>query len=202
MNCGQMNFSVVAGFLLLSVPAFFTPGPNNLMLMTSSAKFGFRLTVPHAMGIVLGFPFMVFAVGLGLAEVFTAFPVIKTVMKYAAALYFLWMAWHLLGLKIGEGKASARPMRTYEAGLFQWVNPKAWAMATSIVAAYVVPGDMRMTSLLLVTFGCMALSPFSSLLWMVFGGQLQAFLVRTHSERFLGLILALLMCVAVILFLI
>lgn len=197
-----MDFSIVAGFLLLSVPAFFTPGPNNLMLMTSSAKFGIGRTVPHALGIILGFPFMVFAVGLGLGELFTAFPVIKTVMKYAAAAYFLWMAWHLLGLKIGEAEASARPLRTYEAALFQWVNPKAWAMATSVVAAFVVPGEARLFSLLAVTLGCLILSPFSCIVWMVFGQQLQSFLERTKSERFLGAILAGLMCVAVILFLI
>lgn len=185
----------------MAVPAYFTPGPNNLMLMTSSAKFGFGATIPHALGIVVGFPFMVFAVGLGLGEVFTAYPQIKTIMKYAAALYFLWMAWHLLGLKIGEGTTSARPLKLQEAALFQWVNPKAWAMATSLVAAYVVAGNGRMTSLLLVTAGCLFLAPFSSLLWMIFGGQVQKFLQRTHTERFLGLVLAVLMVIAVILFL-
>lgn len=197
-----MDISIVVGFLLLAVPAYFTPGPNNLMLMSSSAKFGLRATLPHALGIVVGFPFMVFAVGLGLGELFTAYPQIKVVMKYAAALYFLWMAWHLLGLKIGDGEATARPMRAPEAALFQWVNPKAWAMATSFVAAFVVVGDNRMASLLLVTVGCLALAPFSSILWMIFGGQMQNFLQRTHSERFLGTILAVLMVVAVILFLI
>ncbi len=197
-----MDLSVVAGFLLLAVPAYFTPGPNNLMLMTSSAKFGLGATVPHAIGIVIGFPFMVFAVGLGLGEIFTAYPQIKLVMKYAAALYFLWMAWHLLGLKIGEGEAGARPMKMQEAALFQWINPKAWAMATSLVAAYVVVGEGRMLSLMLVTLGCFALAPLSSILWMIFGEQMQAFLQRTHSERFLGAILAVLMVVAVILFLI
>lgn len=196
-----MDFSIVLGFLLLAVPAYFTPGPNNLMLMTSSAKFGLGATLPHALGIVLGFPFMVFAVGLGLGELFTAYPQIKLVMKYGAALYFLWMAWHLLGLKIGEGDAKSRPLRVQEAALFQWINPKAWAMATSLVAAYVVVGEMRMTSLLLVTAGCLALAPFSSILWMIFGKQMQNFLQRTHSERFLGAILAVLMVIAVILFL-
>lgn len=197
-----MDFSIAVGFLLLTVPAFFTPGPNNLMLMTSAAKFGLGRTVPHAIGIIFGFPFMVFAVGLGLGEVFTAFPVIKTVMKYAAAAYFLWMAWHLLGLKIGEAEASARPLKAHESALFQWVNPKAWAMATSFVAAFIMPGEARLFSLLAVTLGCLALAPFSSIVWMVFGQQVQAFLKRTNSERFLGAILAVLMCIAVILFLI
>lgn len=196
-----MDSVLVAGFLLLTVPAYFTPGPNNLMLMTSSAKFGIGRTVPHAFGIVLGFPFMVFAVGLGLGELFTLFPALKTVLKFVAAAYFLWMAWHLLGLKIGETGGTERPMTTLEAALFQWVNPKAWAMATSFVAAFVVPGETGMVSLMWVTLGCFAIAPLSSIVWMVFGKQLQNFLKRTGTERFLGLILALLMIAAVVLFL-
>lgn len=196
-----MDLTLIAGFLLLTVPAFFTPGPNNLMLMTSSAKFGPRRTLPHALGIVLGFPFMVLTIGLGLGEVFTHYPVLKVIMKYAAAAYFLWMAWHLLGLKIGEVGGAERPLRTIEAALFQWINPKAWAMATSFVAAFVVAGEGRTASILFVSGGCLALAPFSSLVWMVFGQQLHGFLVRTGTERFLGAILAGLMVVAVVLFL-
>lgn len=196
-----MNTALVLGFLLLSVPAYFTPGPNNLMLMTSAAKFGATRTLPHAMGIVLGFPFMVFAVGLGLGEVFTFFPVLKTILKYLAAAYFLWMAWHLLGLKIGTVGSSERPMTLIEAALFQWVNPKAWVMATSFVAAFVVPGEGRMLSIILLTAGCLALAPLSSVAWMVFGQQLKIFLRRTGTERFLGIILAVLMIGAVVLFL-
>lgn len=196
-----MDYTLLAGFLLLTVPAFFTPGPNNLMLMTSSAKFGPRRTLPHALGIVLGFPFMVLAIGLGLGEVFVHYPQLKVILKYAAAVYFLWMAWHLLGLKIGEVKGSERPLRAIEAALFQWVNPKAWAMGTSVVAAFVSAGEGRMVSIAFVTIGCMTLAPFSSLVWMVFGQQLHGFLVRTGTERFLGAILATLMVVAVVLFL-
>lgn len=196
-----MDMTLVVGFLLLTVPAFFTPGPNNLMLMTSSAKFGPMRTLPHALGIVLGFPFMVLAVGLGLGEIFAIFPVLKTIMKYAAAAYFLWMAWHLLGLKIGEVGGAERPLGTIEAALFQWINPKAWAMSTSFIAAFVSVGEGRTASILWVTAGCLALAPFSSLVWMVFGQQLHGFLVRTGTERYLGAILAGLMVVAVVLFL-
>jgi len=200
-----MDFSVIASFLLLAVPAFFTPGPNNLMLMTSSAKFGIGPTVPHATGILLGFPLMVFAVGLGLGEIFTAYPLIQRLLKYAAAAYFVWMAYNLLGFKIADpataGTGRARPLRAIEAALFQWVNPKAWAMAMSVSAAFVLSGEWRLTSLFLLTLGCLLLVPFSSILWMVFGRQLQGFLVRTGSERYLGMILAGLMCIAVVLFL-
>ncbi len=197
-----MDTAIIIAFLLLSIPAFATPGPNNLMLMASGAKFGLRLTVPHALGINFGFPLMVFILGLGLGEVFGAYPIIKSVMKYLAALYFLWMAWNLLGLRIGQMSSAARPMRFLEAVLFQWVNPKAWAMAVSFIAAFVITGEGRLLSLVLITLGCMIIGPFSSLFWIVSGQQLQLLLARSGGEKFLGAILAVLMLVAVVLFLI
>lgn len=197
-----MNMTLIIGFLLLAVPAFFTPGPNNLMLMTSSAKFGLKRTIPHAIGISIGFPFMVFAIGLGLGEIFTLYPIIKTILKYVAALYFLWMAYNLLGIRIGDVGGAERPMKFYEAALFQWVNPKAWAMGVSFVAAFVISGEGQFISLIWLTLGCQLISPFSTIFWMIFGVQLVKVLKHTGTERYLGLILALLMLTAIILFLV
>jgi len=197
-----MNFTIVVAFLLLTVPAFVTPGPNNLMLMASSAKFGALRTLPHMAGVNIGYPVMLFLIGLGLGEIFTSFPVLQSMLKYAAAAYFLWMAWHLLGLKVGEDSGAARPMRFFEAALFQWVNPKAWVISISFISAFMVPGENRMISLLLITLGCVLVGPVASITWIFFGKQLQMFLRRTGTEKFLGAILALLMLSAVVLFLI
>ncbi len=197
-----MNFTIVVAFLLLTVPAFVTPGPNNLMLMASSAKFGALRTLPHMAGVNIGYPVMLFLIGLGLGEVFTSFPALQTILKYAAAAYFLWMAWHLLGLKMGEDGGAARPMRFFEAALFQWVNPKAWVISISFISAFMVPGENRMISLLLITLGCVLVGPVASITWIFFGKQLQVFLRRTGTEKFLGAILAVLMLSAVVLFLI
>jgi len=196
-----MDAALVTAFFAAAIPAFFTPGPNNLMLMTSSARFGLARTLPHALGVSLGFPLMVLVVGLGLGEVFEALPMLKDILKWVAAAYFLWMAWTLLGLKLHEQGGRERPMRAYEAALFQWVNPKAWAMAVSLVALVVDTGPGRFWTIGWVTLGCLAIAPFSTALWMVFGHQLEAVLKRTGTERFLGLILALLMVLAVLLFL-
>lgn len=197
-----MNIAVVAAFLGVAIPSFFTPGPNNLMLMTSAAKFGVRRTVPHMLGIAIGFPLMVFIVGLGLGEIFTQYLWLQTALKYAAAAYFLWMAWHLLGFRIGTVGGSEKPLNALQAAGFQWINPKAWAMAVSLGAVFVRPEAGRIPSLALLTLGCLALSPFSSLLWMVFGRQLEAILRKTGTERFLGIVLAGLVIIAIVLFLV
>jgi len=196
-----MSPALLAAFLAAAIPSFFTPGPNNLMLMASTARFGLARTIPMAAGICLGFPLMVLVIGLGLSEVFVQYPWLKSVLKYVAAANFLWMAWQLLGLKIGESQGAERPLGFFQAMLFQWVNPKAWAMAVSLVALVVDPGESRVLTLVFVTLGCLALSPFSSFLWMVFGRQLDRVLKRAGLERFLGAILAALMIVAVVLFL-
>ncbi|MDR3471921.1 MAG: hypothetical protein P4M09_09565 [Devosia sp.] len=132
---------------------------------------------------------------------FEALPVLKTVLKFAAAGYFLWMAWTLLGLKLHDEGGRSRPMHVHEAALSQWVNPKAWAMAVSLVALVVDSGPGRFSTILWVTLGCLLISPFLSALWMVFSQQLEIWLARTGTERFLGAILALLMVIAVVLFL-
>lgn len=196
-----MDATMVLAFLAAAGPTFFTPGPNNLMLMASSAKFGVRRTVPHMLGIAVGFPLMVFCVGLGLGEVFSAAPWLKLALKWVAAAYFIWMAWTLLGLKLGETRAEERPLSFLQAAGFQWVNPKAWAMAVGFVALVVVPGEERIISLLALSLACLAVGPVSATVWMVGGRGLKAVLRSTGTERFLGVLLAGLMLVAVVLFL-
>ena len=187
-----MDAALVTAFFAAAIPAFFTPGPNNLMLMTSSARFGLSRTVPHMLGVVLGFPLMVLLVGLGLGEIFETFPLLKTILKFAAAAYFLWMAWTLLGLKLHDAEGADRPMRLHEAALFQWVNPKAWAMAVSLVALVIGSGPGRVWSVALLTLGCLLIAPFSCALWMVGGQQLERWLQRSGAERIFYILLILL----------
>ncbi|MBI4920586.1 MAG: LysE family translocator [Devosia nanyangense] len=197
-----MDATLFAAFIAVAIPAFFTPGPNNLMLMASGAKFGFGRTIPHGLGVSIGFALMVVVIGLGLGEVFEALPWLKTALKVVAAIYLLYLAWSLLGLKIDdEATANDRPMTFLQAAAFQWVNPKAWAMAVSFVALVVDPGPGRLIGIALLGLGCLLLGPFSSALWMGFGDRLQIFLKRTGGERFLGIVLAVLVVASVVLFL-
>jgi threonine/homoserine/homoserine lactone efflux protein len=116
-----------------------TPGPNNMMLLASGVNFGFRRTLPHMLGISIGHALMVFLVGLGLAGVFKAWPLALTVLKVTSVAYMLWLAWKIAHAGApGEGRVKPAPMTFLQAAAFQWVNPKAWAMALGAVSAYVV----------------------------------------------------------------
>ena len=112
-----------------------TPGPNNLMLMASGANFGVRRTVPHMLGVALGFVFMAVLVGAGLAQAFMAVPQLYTALKVASVAYLLYLAWKIaMAPPPGETARPGRPMTFLAAAAFQWINPKAWAMALTAVS--------------------------------------------------------------------
>ncbi|MEM7615948.1 MAG: LysE family translocator, partial [Pseudomonadota bacterium] len=128
----------LAGFAFVTS---ITPGPNNIMLMTSGANFGFRRTIPHMLGVGLGFCLMIVLVGFGLAAIFETYPVARMILKGLSVVYMLWLAWKIAHASAptqqgGEGT----PITFLQAALFQWVNPKAWAMALSAVTLYAPEG--------------------------------------------------------------
>lgn len=145
-----------------------TPGPNNIMLMTSGANFGFRRTLPHMAGVALGFVFMAAAVGLGLVQLFDRWPPAYTMLKAASVAYLLWLAWKFAHAAPPEGRpASARPMTFLEAAAFQWVNPKAWAMALTAVTAYAPGQTVAGVLTVAVVFGAVNLPSVGS--WALLG---------------------------------
>ncbi|MEN9061826.1 LysE family translocator [Ponticoccus litoralis] len=121
-------------FLALALFCFVTvasPGPNNLMLMASGANFGFRRTLPHLAGVVWGLPVMILPVGLGVMQVFTLWPWTQDVLSTLCLAYLLWLAWKIAhAAPPARAEATARPLSLWQAAGFQWVNPKAWTMAT------------------------------------------------------------------------
>ena len=195
-----MDATTFTAFVAAAIPGFFTPGPNNLMLMASSAKFGFSRTIPHGLGVTLGFALMVVIVGFGLGEVFQLFPWLEMVLKVLAAINLLYLAWTLLGLKIKDQGAGDRPLTFLEAAGFQWINPKAWALAVSFVAMVVEAGPGRFLGVTTVGLACLVIGALSSPTWMIFGDRLEKFLKRTGSERFLGIVMAALVVGSVVLF--
>ncbi|MGI9389717.1 MAG: LysE family translocator [Boseongicola sp.] len=152
-----------------------TPGPNNLMLMASGANFGFRRTIPHMLGVALGFVFMAFLMGIGLAELFEKFPWLHTVLTVVSIIYLLWLAWKIAHAAPPEpGAAKGTPLTFIQAAAFQWVNPKAWAMALTAVTIY-APGDTALAILAVaVVFGAINLPSVST--WCLLGQGMQRIL--------------------------
>lgn len=153
----------------MALAASWTPGPNNSMLASSGATFGVKATIPHALGVALGFPVMIFLVGLGLGEIFRQSAILREVMRYLGAALLLWIAYRIATADPpGTPGSRSRPLRILEAAIFQWVNPKGWMAAIAISSQFVQPGAMIQTSsIIAVIFLATGLS--SSLSWAFFG---------------------------------
>lgn len=168
--------------ILLALCAFafvssVTPGPNNLMLMASGTNFGFARTIPHMLGVSIGFTLMIVLVGAGLAKIFEMYPAAHDALRIVSVVYLLWLAWKIATAKppSADAASGAKPMTFLAAALFQWVNPKAWTMALTAVTAYTLPAQ-PWTSLLIVAlvFGLINLPTVSS--WTLMGVQMRRFL--------------------------
>jgi threonine/homoserine/homoserine lactone efflux protein len=170
-----MTFDLVIALLGFAFVTSVTPGPNNMMLLASGVNFGFRRTVPHMLGISAGHSLMVFLVGLGIAGLFRAFPLSVTMLKVVSVGYMLWLAWKIARAGApGEGAARARPMTFLQAAAFQWVNPKAWAMALGAVTAYVATPSATAYLAVAATFAAVNLPSVS--LWAAAGQGLRRWL--------------------------
>ena len=170
----------------------FTPGPNNMLLLASGVNFGFRRTLPHIAGIVIGISIMVTLVGLGLGRVFEAFPVAYTVLKVVGGAYLVFLAWKIASASRAEEGAVAggAPMTFMQAALFQWVNVKGWVMVVTALAAYTV-SDHYALSLAIVVAAFFVNSIASAATWAAFGTGLRHVLNDPRYYRYINLALAL-----------
>ena len=165
--------ALLPALILFGVVTAVTPGPNNIMLMSSGVNFGFARSLPHMWGVTLGYGFMAALVGLGLASLFSAFPTLLVLLKWVGAVYLLVLAVKIARSSgVAEGEVRGRPLTFMQAAGFQWINPKAWIIVISACSTYAIPGQYAASILLVaavlcaVTFPCVAL-------WVLFGSGLR-----------------------------
>lgn len=166
-----MNLELLPALAAFALVSSITPGPNNLMLMASGANFGFRRSIPHMLGIGIGFCLMVLLVGAGLVQVFDSYPISHVILKICSVLYLLFLAWKIANaapVKAGEGKGT--PMTFLQAAAFQWVNPKAWSMALTAVTVYTPDTTLAAIALVALVFGAINLPAVST--WTLLGQQM------------------------------
>lgn len=190
----DMVIEQIAALAAFAFVSSVTPGPNNLMLMASGANYGLARTVPHMLGVSIGFTAMIVLIGLGLAGVFAAFPAAYTVLKVLSCAYLLYLAWMLATaapkLAGAPGVGPGKPFTFIQAALFQWVNPKAWTMALTAITVY-APADDRVVGLMVtaVVFGLINLPTVGS--WALLGTQLRRLLAAPGRLRAFNIVAAL-----------
>ncbi|HEV7252312.1 MAG TPA: LysE family translocator [Mesorhizobium sp.] len=189
-------------FAALIVYAFvtsITPGPNNFMLLASGVNFGFVRTIPHMLGIGVGFLSLLLGVGLGLGAVLTAVPALHTALKIVGGAYLLYLAWRIAMSRTlaRAGEAGARPMTFMEAAAFQWVNPKAWVMAATAMAVYVDPLQPLLSVVIVaLAFALVNLPSVST--WAGFGTALRGFLEDPVRLKWFNLTMGLLLALTLV----
>lgn len=188
-----MDIEILTGLAAFSFASSITPGPNNLMLMASGANYGFRRTVPHLLGVGLGFVFMVLMVGVGLVGVFNAIPASYTVLKVVSVAYLLYLAARIATAAPPSDSArdEGRPFTFLQAAAFQWVNPKAWTMALTSVAVYAPSQNLLAVSFVALVFGVINLPCVSA--WTVLGEKLRGVLASPRRLRAFNWLMALLL---------
>lgn len=190
-----MSAEMLVALLAFAFVTSITPGPNNIMLLASGVNFGFRRTVPHMLGIGVGFLVLLLAVGFGLGAVLLAFPALHVALKVLGGAYLVYLAWRVgmsrsLAGRTDEG--GSRPMTFLEAAAFQWVNPKAWMMALTAMALYATP-DAPVLSVLTVAVAFAAVNLPSVSSWTLFGTALRGFLADPVRLKWFNIAMGLLL---------
>ncbi len=158
---------------LFSVVMTITPGPNNIMILSSGLNFGIRRSIPHLFGIAVGFPVMLVAVGLGLDSVIAKFPYMHNVIKTLGIAYLLYLAYKMfITKKQKQVEQQSKPLSFVQAVLFQWVNPKAWVMIFSGIGVFTSGADIQTTTLVLALSFFIAIFPCNGS-WLFLGFQMK-----------------------------
>ncbi len=190
-----MSYEFVPALAAFAFVSSITPGPNNLMLMASGANFGIRRTIPHALGVAIGFVAMVVLVGVGLIGLFDAFPVSYTILKILSVVYLLYLAWRIANADAPDGPAGAgKPMTFFQAAVFQWVNPKAWAMALTAITVYAPTQAAWAIVAVAIIFGAINLPSIGLWAWM--GVQVRRILSNPVRLRVFNITMAVLLIVS------
>jgi threonine/homoserine/homoserine lactone efflux protein len=189
-----MSQQLLFAFVVFAAVMFFTPGPNNVMVMSSGLTYGFRRTLPHMAGVACGFAFMVAAVGFGLGAVFVAYPMLQTILKYCGAAYLVYLAVVIAmsgSIKADDG-GSQKPMSFWAAALFQWVNVKGWVAVIGTITAYAAIASFPFNILIQAAIS-LVMGVGSTVTWTLFGSALRPLLRSQRRVRAFNILMAVLL---------
>jgi threonine/homoserine/homoserine lactone efflux protein len=185
-----MDHSLLVAISVFAFVMSVTPGPNNIMLLASGAQFGYQKTLPHMLGIIIGMALLLASVLLGLGLMFERYPQLYNVLKIVGSLYLFWLAWKIATASTEENSlmnssSNTTPMTITGASLFQFVNPKSWAMSIGSISSFTLAGDQYIESGLWIML-CFAVMGFIAIsLWAYLGVAIRSLLTtKTRKKRF------------------
>ncbi|MDC0472336.1 LysE family translocator [Pelagibacteraceae bacterium] len=189
----MINFALFSALATFYFTMFFTPGPNNAMLTASGMKFGFTKTLPHLIGISLGHVLQISLTCFGLANLFLIYPQIQFYMKVLCFLYLLYLGWKMIGSFSLMQKETGRPLRFYEASLFQFINPKAWSIAVTVASGFFPTEENILIGVAFVAITAGVINLPTCSLWALFGSGLRKFINNEKIKKIIEYLLAVLL---------
>ena len=185
----NLFFALISFYFVMYV----TPGPNNAMVLTSGIKFGFLKTIPHMSGITIGHVLQTIVVCLGLGKIFQMFPEIQDILKIICALYLLYLGYKIIGSFNKIKNDGSRPLKFYEASLFQLVNPKAWTISTMVASGFLPKDERLIISILFISITALIICPLSISIWAAFGSGIRNLVKNNKKKAFVEYFLAILL---------
>ena len=189
--------------LLIALISFYfvmyvTPGPNNAMVLTSGIKFGFTKTIPHMSGITIGHVLQVILVCLGLGKIFQIYPELQKILKIICAIYLLYLGYKIIGSFSAIKEDNSRPLKFYEAALFQIVNPKAWTISSMVASGFLPDDDNLTISILYIAITALIICPLSISPWAAFGASIKNLIKNNKKKAIVEYFLAILLLITAI----
>ena len=185
----NLFFALISFYFVMYV----TPGPNNAMVLTSGIKFGFLKTIPHMSGITIGHVLQTIVVCLGLGKIFQMFPEIQDFLKIICALYLLYLGYKIIGSFSKIKDDGSRPLKFYEASLFQLVNPKAWTISTMVASGFLPKDERLIISISFISITALIICPLSISVWTAFGSGIRNLVKNNKKKAFVEYFLAILL---------
>ena len=190
---------------ILSIALFwfvtaYTPGPNNVVASYSGFNFGITKTIPHILGVTLGFTSLVFFLTVGLINVFKLFPIIQEIIKYLGTLFLLYLAYKISFSKISTETERVNPVKFIETFLFQYLNPKGVMVAIIVVSTYVELGENYLSYATQVILLALIFSGTSITLWTFIGKFLRKFATNEKFIKYFNYVMSVLLLLSIITF--
>ena len=185
----NLFFALISFYFVMYV----TPGPNNAMVFTSGIKFGFLKTIPHMTGITIGHVLQTIIVCLGFGKIFQMFPEIQNILKIICAIYLLYLGYKIIGSFSKIKEDDSRPLKFYQASLFQLVNPKAWTISTMVASGFLPKDEKLIIAILFISITALVICPLSISVWAAFGTGIKNLVKNNKKKAFVEYFLAILL---------
>ena len=191
----NLIFALISFYFVMYV----TPGPNNAMVLASGLKFGFLKSIPHMTGITIGHVTQLILVCHGLGKIFQIFPELQNILKILCAIYLIYLGYKIIGSFSKIKDDDSRPLKFYEAAIFQIVNPKAWTISSMAASGFLQKDGNLIMSILFISCIALIICPISISPWAAFGSGIKNLVKNNKIKVIIEFFLAFLLLITAIL---